>query len=135
MQAVPATLKRYGLSQIINHLLSLGRAAHDWGLLLPMQGGAAALPQHAACCLLHSTILPLHAQHRMLCLSTAPLAFSLCADPPRPFDFVVGGELLRKSLEAHLLQHGLSAESLLEVEYVPAVPPPKHQQAIPHDDW
>lgn len=26
-------------------------------------------------------------------------------------------------------------ESLLEVEYVPAVVPPKHKQAAPHDDW
>lgn len=31
------------------------------------------------------------------------------ADPPKPFDFIINGELLRKPLEAHLLQHGLSA--------------------------
>mmetsp|Transcript_31071 Transcript_31071/g.80912 ORF Transcript_31071/g.80912 Transcript_31071/m.80912 type:complete len:326 (+) Transcript_31071:128-1105(+) len=77
--AVPTTLKRYGLSQIINHLLGL--------------------------------------------------------EPARPFDFVIHGELVRKSLEAHLTEHQLSAESLLEVEYVPAVIPPKHKQSAPHDDW
>ncbi|KAF5837496.1 WD40-repeat-containing domain protein [Dunaliella salina] len=77
--AVPTTLKRYGLSQIINHLLGL--------------------------------------------------------EPARPFDFVIYGELVRKSLEAHLTEHQLSAESLLEVEYVPAVTPPKHKQSAPHDDW
>ncbi|KIZ06505.1 hypothetical protein MNEG_1452 [Monoraphidium neglectum] len=50
--AVPSSLKRYGLSQVINHLLAL--------------------------------------------------------DPPRPFDFLIDGELLRKSLAQHLLDHGLS---------------------------
>ncbi|GLI64919.1 hypothetical protein VaNZ11_008313, partial [Volvox africanus] len=76
--AVPASLKRYGLSQIINHLLAL--------------------------------------------------------DPPRPFDFLADGELIRKSLEQHLLSHNLSAESTLEVEYVPAVIPPQQKSSIPHDD-
>uniref|UniRef100_A0A7S0RLG1 Ribosome biogenesis protein WDR12 homolog n=1 Tax=Chlamydomonas leiostraca TaxID=1034604 RepID=A0A7S0RLG1_9CHLO len=38
-------------------------------------------------------------------------------------------------MEAHLLQHELSAEALLEVEYVPAVVPPKQQHTAPHDDW
>ncbi|PNH01193.1 Ribosome biogenesis protein WDR12 [Tetrabaena socialis] len=77
--AVPSTLRRYGLSQIINHLLAL--------------------------------------------------------DPPRPFDFLVNGELVRCSLEAHLLGHNLSAESTLQLEYVPAVVPPRHKHSTPHDDW
>ncbi|EFJ47549.1 hypothetical protein VOLCADRAFT_105104 [Volvox carteri f. nagariensis] len=77
--AVPASLKRYGLSQIINHLLAL--------------------------------------------------------DPPRPFDFLADGELIRKSLEQHLLSHSLSAESTLEVEYVPAVVPPQQKSSKPLDDW
>ncbi|KAG2489040.1 hypothetical protein HYH03_012478 [Edaphochlamys debaryana] len=77
--AVPASLRRYGLSQVINHLLAL--------------------------------------------------------DAPRPFDFLVSGQLLRSSLEAHLLLAGLSAESTLEVEYVPAVVPPRHRSSAPHDDW
>jgi ribosome biogenesis protein YTM1 len=77
--AVPAGLRRYGLSQIINHLLALS--------------------------------------------------------PARPFDFLVAGELLRKSLAAHLTERGLSAETALEIEYVPAVVPPEPKAAVPHDDW
>lgn len=77
--AVPSRLKRYGLSQIVNHLLGL--------------------------------------------------------DPARPFDFLVDGELLRKSLEAQLVEKGKSAETLLEIEYVPAVVPPEPKASIPHDDW
>lgn len=77
--AVPSSLKRFGLSQIINHLLLL--------------------------------------------------------DPARPFDFLINGELLRKTLGRHLLDHGISPESLLQVEYVPAVVPPEAKQALPHDDW
>lgn len=77
--AVPSNLKRFGLSQIINHLLAL--------------------------------------------------------EPARPFDFLVDGELLRKSLEQHLLEKGISTEVLLEIEYIPAVVPPEPKSAIPHDDW
>lgn len=77
--AVPASLKRYGLSQIINHLLAL--------------------------------------------------------EPVRPFDFIIDGELLRKSLEQHLLEHNISPESVVEIEYVPAVVPPEPKSAIPQDDW
>lgn len=35
----------------------------------------------------------------------------LLADPPRPFDFLIDGELLRKSLEKHLLDHDISTVS------------------------
>eukprot|EP00887_Chlorella_sp_A99_P000459 scaffold17.g459.t1 len=77
--AVPANLARYGLSQIINHLLAL--------------------------------------------------------DPPRPFDFLINGELLRLSLHKHLLSRKISTEAVLEVEYVPAVLPPKPKEQHPHDDW
>eukprot|EP00775_Hariotina_reticulata_P001760 gene1760-2100_t len=77
--AVPASLKRYGLSQIINHLLAL--------------------------------------------------------DPARPFDFIIAGELVRKSLQQHLLDHSISPELLVEVEYVPAVVPPEPRSAMPQDDW
>lgn len=33
-------------------------------------------------------------------------------DPARPFDFLIDGELLRKTLEQHLLEHNISAVSL-----------------------
>ena len=77
--AVPGKLTRYGLSEVINHLLALAK--------------------------------------------------------PTPFDFLVDGELVRTSLEKLCLRKGISAESVLEVEYVPAVAPPAPEHAAPHDDW
>ncbi|KAL0640793.1 ribosome biogenesis protein ytm1 [Maublancomyces gigas] len=76
---VPSNLKRYGLSQIINHLLDTAT--------------------------------------------------------PVPFDFLTGGAFLRTSLDAHLQSNGLSAESVITLEYVRAVVPPKFQAAFQHDDW
>ncbi|KAK9821782.1 hypothetical protein WJX81_002702 [Elliptochloris bilobata] len=76
---VPAKLTRYGLSQVVNHLLGL--------------------------------------------------------DPPKAFDFLVNGELVRLSLEQLLLANSVSAEAVLEVEYFLAVVPPDAQQTLPHDDW
>lgn len=76
---VPSNLKRYGLSQIINHLLD----------------------------------------------TAAPI----------PFDFLTGGAFLRTSLDTHLQSNGLSAESVITLEYVRAVVPPKFQAAFQHDDW
>lgn len=76
---VPSNLKRYGLSQIINHLLD--------------------------------------------------------TSTPVPFDFLTGGAFLRTSLNSYLQQNGLSAESVITLEYVRAVVPPKFQAAFQHDDW
>lgn len=45
------------------------------------------------------------------------------------------GELLRKPLAQHLLDHGVSPEAAVVVEYVPAVVPPEARQALPHDEW
>jgi ribosome biogenesis protein YTM1 len=53
----------------------------------------------------------------------------------RPFDFLVDGELLRLSLHKHLLAKQISAETVLRVEYVPAVLPPEPKEQHPHDDW
>ena len=77
--AVPGKLTRYGLSEVINHLLAL--------------------------------------------------------DPPKPFDFLVDGELVRTSLEKLLLRKGISAESTLDVEYIPAVGPPSPEATGAHEDW
>ena len=77
--AVPGKLTRYGLSEVINHLLAL--------------------------------------------------------DPPKPFDFLVDGELVRTSLEKLLLRKGISAESTLDVEYIPAVGPPSDEATGAHEDW
>ncbi|KAI5846493.1 WD40-repeat-containing domain protein [Morchella snyderi] len=76
---VPAGLKRYGLSQIINHLLA--------------------------------------------------------TPTPVPFDFLAAGAFLRTSLAAYLTQHGLSSESIITLEYVRAVVPPRFRAAFQHDDW
>ncbi|CAM6107149.1 unnamed protein product [Calypogeia fissa] len=78
--AVPSSLNRYGLSEIINALLGL-------------------------------------------------------SDKPIPFDFLLDGELLRTSLETYLLAKNLSAETILEIEYMPAVLPPSPKEAHLHDDW
>ncbi|CAK0736467.1 hypothetical protein CVIRNUC_000750 [Coccomyxa viridis] len=77
--AVPSQLHRYGLSQIINHLLAL--------------------------------------------------------EPQRPFDFLLDGELVRESLEGFLLSHGISAEKVLEIEYIFSVEPAKPEQQHRHNDW
>jgi len=77
--AVPGRLGRYGLSEVINHLLGL--------------------------------------------------------DPPKPFDFLINGELLRSSLEKFLARRALTAESDLEVEYLPVVSPPKPEAQGEHKDW
>ena len=52
-----------------------------------------------------------------------------------PFDFIVNGELLRCSLEEYLAQHGESAESALELEYIRSTLPPAFKDAARQDDW
>ena len=77
--AVPGALTRYGLSEVVNHLLAL--------------------------------------------------------DPPKPFDFLVDGELVRTSLQKLLLRKAISAEKTLDVEYIPAVGPPSEESVGKHEDW
>ena len=77
--AVPGKLTRYGLSEVVNHLLAL--------------------------------------------------------DPPKPFDFLVDGELVRTSLEKLLLRKRITAEKVLDVEYIPAVGPPSEESVGKHEDW
>jgi hypothetical protein len=36
-------------------------------------------------------------------------------EPARPFDFIIHGELVRKSLEAHLTEHQLSAVGVRKI--------------------
>ncbi|KAH9676743.1 Ribosome biogenesis protein WDR12-like [Citrus sinensis] len=52
-----------------------------------------------------------------------------------PFDFLVNGELVRMSLEQFLLAKGISAEKVLEIEYIKAVAPQKEEEPSLHDDW
>ncbi|KJE96988.1 WD repeat domain-containing protein [Capsaspora owczarzaki ATCC 30864] len=77
--AVPTRLKRYGLSEVINHLLGLAS--------------------------------------------------------PRPFDFLIDGQFLRTSLDKYIAEHALSRETILEIEYCEAVPPPAPLHSYEHEDW
>ncbi|KAK3140126.1 hypothetical protein QOZ80_5AG0396340 [Eleusine coracana subsp. coracana] len=54
---------------------------------------------------------------------------------PQPFDFLVDNELVRMPLQQFLNAKGLSAERVLELEYVKAVAPRKQEEPRPHDDW
>lgn len=45
------------------------------------------------------------------------------------------GELVRTSLEKLLIRKGISAESVLDVEYIPAVGPPSDEATGKHEDW
>lgn len=76
---VPTSLRRFGLSEIINHLLNLNSKT--------------------------------------------------------PFDFIIDGKFLRTSLGDYLDSHNLSAENILDLEYVKSSLPPNQGPDIPHDDW
>lgn len=54
---------------------------------------------------------------------------------PVPFDFLINGQLLRTSIDDFLTQNGLSAETVLTVEYLRALVPPAHVASLQHDDW
>lgn len=52
-----------------------------------------------------------------------------------PFDFLINGELVRMPLEEFLLVKGISAEKVLEIEYIKAIVPRKQEEPSLHDDW
>ena len=52
-----------------------------------------------------------------------------------PLEFLINGSFLRTSLDEYLTAHGVSAETLLTVEYVRALVPPAHVASFEHDDW
>ncbi|KAJ6823720.1 ribosome biogenesis protein WDR12-like protein isoform X2 [Iris pallida] len=53
----------------------------------------------------------------------------------QPFDFLVDGELVRMPLEQFLMAKGISAERVLEIEYIRAVAPREEEDPCGHDDW
>ncbi|KAL1526888.1 hypothetical protein AB1Y20_015579 [Prymnesium parvum] len=59
----------------------------------------------------------------------------LNAPTPRPFDFLLQGELLRGPLSKSLARLGLSGEAAVVLEYIELVPPPQPLLACPHADW
>ena len=54
---------------------------------------------------------------------------------PIPFEFLIGGQFLRSSLDEYLTANGVSAETTLTIEYVRAIVPPSFLASFEHDDW
>ncbi|KAK2868070.1 ribosome biogenesis protein ytm1 [Arthroderma sp. PD_2] len=71
---------------------------------------------------------------RRYALST--LVNNLLESPkPIPFEFLINGRYLRTSIDEYLTANGVSAETVLDVEYVRALIPPLHVASFMHDDW
>lgn len=60
---------------------------------------------------------------------------SICVDPPKPFDFLINGELLRGTIQQQLASQGASVEVVTEIEYLPLQLPPTPGPSVPQDDW
>jgi len=56
-------------------------------------------------------------------------------NPPKPFDFLIGGEFLRTSLRDFLTEKGISAETTLTIEYLEAITEPIPDKDFKHEDW
>ncbi|XP_047069261.1 ribosome biogenesis protein WDR12 homolog [Lolium rigidum] len=85
-----------------------------------------------------TTAIAVPAELSRMGLSEIVNSLILSAEPDhqaQPFDFIVDGELVRMPLHQFLLAKGISAERVLELEYVKAVAPKKQEQPLPHDDW
>ena len=46
---------------------------------------------------------------------------ALGLEKPIPFDFIVDGKLLRVSLSEYMSEHGISSETVVNLEYVPII--------------
>lgn len=58
------------------------------------------------------------------------------AGTPTPFDFIIEGELLRTTLNDWVKNRlGGSTESVINVEYIQSLLPPKQLESFPQDDW
>jgi len=51
------------------------------------------------------------------------------------FDFLVHGEFLRQPVNEFLTERGISAETVVEIEYVEKSSPPEPEDSLMHDDW
>jgi ribosome biogenesis protein YTM1 len=54
---------------------------------------------------------------------------------PIPFEFLINGTFLHTSIDEYLTANGISAETVLTVEYVRATIPPSYLTSFEHDDW
>ncbi|XVF14389.1 hypothetical protein REPUB_Repub09cG0054500 [Reevesia pubescens] len=89
-------------------------------------------------CKVPSTAIAIPSDLSRLGLSSIVNKLLQAVDPEwktEPFDFLIDGELVRMSLEQFLLVKGISAEKILEIEYISAVAPRKEEEPSPHDDW
>ncbi|MCJ1400670.1 ribosome biogenesis protein ytm1 [Xylographa trunciseda] len=71
---------------------------------------------------------------RRYALSTLVNAL-LETEKPIPFEFLINGKYLRASIDEYLTANGISAETVLTVEYLRAIIPPIHLASFEHDDW
>ena len=56
-------------------------------------------------------------------------------EKPTPFEFLINGTFLRTSIDEYLTANGISAETLLTIEYIRAIIPPLYLASYEHDDW
>eukprot|EP00049_Salpingoeca_infusionum_P027817 m.34497 g.34497 ORF g.34497 m.34497 type:complete len:428 (+) comp9770_c0_seq2:60-1343(+) len=56
-------------------------------------------------------------------------------ETPVPFDFLINNQLLRTSLLDYIVEHDLTTEEIVDVEYVIATLPPKPTFSSVHPDW
>ena len=56
-------------------------------------------------------------------------------EKPIPFEFLINGKYFRTSIDEYLTTNGISAETVLTVEYLRAIIPPIHLASFEHDDW
>ncbi|KAL9099707.1 MAG: hypothetical protein Q9163_004829 [Psora crenata] len=75
-----------------------------------------------------------HTNFRRYALSTLVNTL-LGSEKPTPFEFLINGTFLKTTLEEYLTANGISAETTLAVEYVPAIIPPLYLASFEHDDW
>ena len=71
---------------------------------------------------------------RRYALSTLVNAL-LGTEKPIPFEFLIKGKYLRTSIDEYLTANGISAETILTIEYLRAIIPPVHLASFEHDDW
>lgn len=56
-------------------------------------------------------------------------------EKPIPFDFIIGGKLLRVSLSEYMSSHNISLETTIDLEYVPIIGKPNESSSDELPDW
>lgn len=63
------------------------------------------------------------------------ISSQLSSDINESFEFLIGGEFLRLSLDEHLQEKSLSSESVVEIQYVKREAAPEPGKSLLHNDW